>query len=373
MEMFRFKVRKRCSETHARLGTITTPHGKIETPVFMPVGTQATVKTQLPSQLKDAGAEIILSNAYHLYIRPGMDVLKLHGGLHKFMGWDRPILTDSGGYQVFSLAKLRKITEEGATFNSHVDGRKMIFTPEAVVKIQETIGSDIAMVFDECLSYPSEKSDVKKSLDLTIHWAERSKKVHTLRRQALFGIVQGGMFHDLRKESLERTVAIDFPGYALGGLSVGEPSEMLYEIVAGIAPLMPKEKPRYLMGVGYPKDILEAVSSGIDMFDCVIPTRYARNGSAFTSRGIVVVRNGKYALDTAPLDKKCECYVCKNFTRAYLRHLLKCGEILGATLVSHHNIYFFISLMRQIRESLKAGTFSQFKKKFLSNYDEKMR
>jgi len=242
-----------------------------------------------------------------------------------------------------------------------------------VVEIQETIGSDIAMVFDECLSYPSPKSEVQKSLELTLDWARRSKKAHTLRRQALFGIVQGGMFNDLRKESLERTVEIGFPGYALGGLSVGEPSELLYQVVNDIAPLMPAEKPRYLMGVGYPRDILEAVSSGIDMFDCVIPTRYARNGSAFTRKGIVVVRNGKYAKDKKPLDDSCDCYTCKHFTRAYLRHLLKCGEILGSTLVSHHNLYFYLSLMQQIRTAIKEGKFTQFKKRFLSNYDEKMR
>jgi queuine tRNA-ribosyltransferase len=373
VEQFRFKVRKKCAKTHARLGTITTPHGKIRTPAFMPVGTQATVKTQRPDDLKKAGADIILSNTYHLYIRPGLEIIKLHKGLHRFMGWDRPILTDSGGYQVFSLAKLRKITKDGATFNSHFDGRAITFTPEKVVEIQEIIGSDIAMVFDECLSYPSSKSDVRKSMELTLDWARRSKKAHRLRRQALFGIVQGGMFTDLRIESLERTVAIDFPGYALGGLSVGEPTDLLYTIVQEMAPRMPQNKPRYLMGVGRPQDLIHAVSAGIDMFDCVIPTRYARNGSAFTAKGIVVVRNGKYAKDTGPLDQSCDCYTCKHFSRSYLRHLLNCGEILGASLVSYHNIYFFLNLMHKIRASIHAGTFTSFKQRFLRNYDEKMR
>jgi queuine tRNA-ribosyltransferase len=373
MEHFNFTVRKKDRLTQARLGVIRTPHGKIKTPAFMPVGTQATVKTITPEKLKEAGAAIILSNTYHLFIRPGLEILKLHKGLHNFMGWDRPILTDSGGYQVFSLAKLRKITKEGVVFNSHHDGRRILFTPENVVQTQEIIGSDIAMVFDECLSYPSEKKEVKKSLDLTLDWARRSKKAHRLRRQALFGIVQGGMYADLRRESLERTVEIDFPGYALGGLSVGEPPERMYEIVSEIAPMMPAGKPRYLMGVGYPRDILQAVSSGIDMFDCVIPTRYGRNGSAFTMKGIVVIRNAKYAKDTKPLDPQCDCYVCKNFTRSYLRHLINCGEILGASLVSYHNVYFYLTFMAHIRAALARGDFNDFKRRFLRNYDEKMR
>lgn len=373
MRQFGFKIRKNDATSAARLGTITTPHGKIKTPAFMPVGTQATVKTVSPAQLTEAGAHIILSNTYHLFIRPSLEILKLHKGLHRFMGWDGPILTDSGGYQVFSLAKLRKITDEGVTFNSHHDGRRILFTPENVVQAQEIIGSDIAMVFDECLSYPSEKKAVKKSLDLTVEWARRSKKAHRLRRQALFGIVQGGMFADLRRESLERTVEIDFPGYALGGLSVGEPPELMYEIVSEIAPCMPAGKPRYLMGVGYPRDILQAVSSGIDMFDCVIPTRYGRNGSAFTMKGIVVVRNGKYAKDTKPLDPACDCYVCKTFTRSYVRHLINCGEILGASLVSYHNIYFYLAFMEKIRLAIVSGCFRDFKRSFLRNYDEKMR
>lgn len=373
VQKFSFKIRKKDTKTHARLGTITTPHGKIKTPAFMPVGTQATVKTLCPDDIKTAGADIILSNTYHLYIRPGLEVLRQHGGLHRFMGWDGPILTDSGGYQVFSLAKLRKVNHHGATFNSHFDGRVITFTPEKVMEIQEVIGSDIAMVFDECLPYPSTKEDAKKSLDLTMDWELRSKKAHRLKRQALFGIVQGGMYKDLRKEALERTVEIGFDGYALGGLSVGEPRHTMYELVHDIGPLMPADKPRYLMGVGYPLDLLESVAAGLDMFDCVIPTRFGRNGSAFTHAGVVVVRNGKYTHDMQPLDPQCDCYTCRNFTRSYLRHLFNCSEILGPTLVSYHNVYFLLSLMEKIRAHIGEGTFAAFKKKFEKNYDEKLR
>ncbi len=373
MKTLKFKVRKNDDKTHARLGTVTTHHGKFQTPAFMPVGTQATVKTLRPEDLKACGAEIILSNTYHLYIRPGMDIMKSQGGLHKFMNWDGPILTDSGGYQVFSLAKLRKVTAKGATFNSHHDGRKIEFTPESVVDIQQTIGSDIAMVLDECLPYPCGKTDAAKSLDITVDWARRSKKHHKLKRQSLFGIVQGGMHKDLRKESLERTVEIGFDGYAIGGLSVGEPSEILHEYAHYVGPLMPKGTPRYLMGVGYPIDILEAVSAGIDMFDCVIPTRYGRNGSAFTKKGLVVVRNAKYADSKDPIEKGCSCYTCRNYTRSYIRHLVNCNEILGSTLITYHNIFFYLNMMREIRESIKSGTFNTYKKRFIRNYDEKIR
>ncbi len=373
MKSFNFIIKRKDVKTCARLGKVLTPHGCFETPAFMPVGTQATVKTLSPQELKDTGAQIVLSNAYHLYIRPGLEIIKKHKGLHRFMAWDGPILTDSGGYQVFSLARLRKITTEGATFNSHFDGRLIKFTPEKVIKAQEVIGSDIAMVFDECLAYPSPKSDVKKSVDLSINWAKRSKKAHKMKKQSLFGIVQGGMFLDLRKESLKRTVDIGFDGYAIGGLSVGEPNKLQYEIVSQIAPLLPVSQPRYLMGVGYPVDILQAVASGVDMFDCVVPTRFGRNGSAFTNNGIVVVRNGKYAKDMKPLDPRCECYTCKNFSRSYLRHLINCNEILGSRLVSYHNIYFFLSFMKKIRESINRGTFSIFKNNFLHKFDKKMR
>ncbi|MBU1864398.1 MAG: tRNA guanosine(34) transglycosylase Tgt [Candidatus Omnitrophica bacterium] len=368
-----FTLHKQDTQTDARLGTVSTPHGNFATPAFMPVGTQGTVKTLSPDDLKKAGAGIILSNAYHLFIRPGLEIIAKHKGLHSFMGWDGPILTDSGGYQVFSLARLRKVTLEGAIFNSHFDGKALMFTPEKVIKIQETIGSDIAMVFDECLPFPSTKKEVKKSLEITINWAKRSKKAHRLKKQALFGIIQGGMYKDLRKVSLERTVEIGFDGYALGGLSVGEPNQLMKQIVADIAPLMPRDKPRYLMGVGYPLDILEAVAAGIDMFDCVVPTRFGRNGSAFTHKGIIVVRNGKYAKDKKPLDKHCECYTCRNFTRSYIRHLLNCNEILGPRLVSYHNVYFFLSFMRDIRLSIKKGTFDAFRKKFVRNYNHLLR
>lgn len=370
---FRYKKRKQDKTSHARLGIITTPRGTIETPVFMPVGTQGTVKGIPQKMLDEAGASIILGNTYHLYVRPGMDIIKSHRGLHRFMGWNKPILTDSGGYQVFSLAKLRKITRDGATFNSHFDGRTITFTPEKVIQIQETIGSDIAMVFDECLAYPSSKTETKKSLELTVEWERRCKVAHKKRKQALFGIVQGGMFKDLRKESIERIVEIGFDGYAIGGLSVGEPRELLYEMVHYVAPHMPQDKPRYLMGVGYPQDILEAVSAGVDMFDCVLPTRLGRNGTAFTSRGMVVVRNGKYANDKQPLDRACDCYTCKNFSRSYLRHLINCKEMLGSILVSYHNIYFFLNLMREVRKAIHTGCFNAFKCKFLRKYDANAR
>jgi queuine tRNA-ribosyltransferase len=373
MKQFNFKLIRKDTKSYARLGKVTTAHGTFDTPAFMPVGTQGTVKTLSPRDLKEAGAQIILSNAYHLFIRPGLEIIKKVGDLHDFMGWHGPILTDSGGYQVFSLARLRKVTPEGAVFNSHFDGKLITLTPESVVKIQETLGSDIAMVFDECLPYPSSKEKVKESLDLTITWAKRALEARRKKSQALFGIIQGGTYVDLRKESLEKTVALPFDGYALGGLSVGEPTNVMYDIISRVAPLMPECKPRYLMGVGLPLNLLEAVSHGIDMFDCVIPTRYGRNGSAFTQKGIVVVRNGKYASDKKPLDTQCACYTCQNFSRAYLRHLLNCGEILGPRLISYHNVYFFLTLMKNIRRALKTGDFARFKKTFCKNYDDEQR
>lgn len=372
-EFFKFKVRKKDAKTNARIGTVTTPHGKFQTPIFMPVGTQATVKSILPSSLEEAGSQIVLANTYHLYIRPGLEVLKLHKGVHKFMHWNKPILTDSGGYQVFSLAKLRKLNKDGVSFNSHLDGRKIVFTPEKVMEIQEIIGSDIAMVFDECLPYPSTKVEAQNSLDITVAWAKRCKAAHKLKKQAVFGIVQGGMYKDLRKESLERTIDIGFDGYALGGLSVGEPTNLMYEVLENIASCMPANKPRYLMGVGYPLNMLEAVSQGIDMFDCVVPTRFGRNGSAFTHKGKVVIRNAKYAKDMKALDPECDCYTCKNFTRSYLRHLFNCNEMLGPGLVSLHNIHFLLSLMVKTRQAIKEGYFLSFKKKFERRYDEQLR
>jgi len=361
------------SKSNARMGRVCTFRGNFDTPAFMPVGTQGTVKTISPRELEEAGAQIILGNAYHLYIRPGLDVLKAAGGLHRFMAWPHPILTDSGGFQVFSLAKLRKLTEEGAVFNSHFDGREILFTPELVIEIQEVIGSDIAMVFDECPPAAADFNYVKKSLDMTVLWAKRSKKVHQLQNQQLFGIIQGGKFMDLRKESLERTVEIGFDGYALGGVSVGESHDEIEKVVRAIGPAMPKGQARYLMGVGTPLDLLMAVEAGFDMFDCVNPTRYGRTGTAFTRRGKIVVRNGNYAEDQSPLDESCGCYACKNFSRSYIRHLVNCKEILGDRLLSYHNVYFFLTLMREIRESIQSGTFLEYKKRFEAQYDNELR
>ncbi len=360
-------------ESNARVGRIKTAHGVFETPAFMPVGTQASVKTLSPKDLEEMDAQTILSNAYHLYIRPGLDVIKLAGGLHKFMGWKRPILTDSGGYQVFSLAKMREISEEGVWFNSYFDGRRIFFTPELVIQIQEVLGSDIAMVFDECPPPDAERNYLKESLDMTVLWAKRSKAVHQLKNQLLFGIIQGGKFLDLRKESLERTVEIGFDGYAVGGVSVGESHEEIEKIVNEMGPLMPEGQPRYLMGIGTPKDLLMAVEAGFDMFDCVNPTRYGRTGTAFTTLGKLVIRNGKYTNDQKPIDETCECYACQNFSRSYIRHLVNCKEILGDRLLSHHNVHFFLALMRKTRESIRQGNFFSFKKEFESNYNEDLR
>ncbi|MBI3312861.1 MAG: tRNA guanosine(34) transglycosylase Tgt, partial [Candidatus Omnitrophica bacterium] len=303
--LFCFEVLHESTNSHARTGRIKTAHGEIETPVFMPVATQGSVKAVMPRDLIESGAEIILSNAYHLYIRPGIDIIQQFGGLHRFMGWKGPILTDSGGYQVFSLSRLRTITEEGVRFFSHFDGQEIFLTPEKVIEIQEAIASDIAMIFDECPPPTKDRKKIKQSLELTLRWSERAKKHHRLKSQALFGIVQGGMFEDLRLESLERTVALDFDGYALGGLAVGEPQEVTFSIYEAIVHKMPKDKPRYLMGIGTPLDFLEAVEKGADMFDCVNPTRYGRNGSAFTSKGLVVIRNGKYNRDQRPIEGTC--------------------------------------------------------------------
>lgn len=366
-----FTGEKQDERSHARAGVITVKHGSFRTPVFMPVGTQATVKGLTPAQVDETGAEIILSNTYHVYVRPGIEVIEKHKGLHRFMHWDRPILTDSGGYQVFSLAKLRKITDHEVVFNSHFDGRKITFTPELVMKIQEALGSDIAMVFDECPHYPAEKTYVKKSMHTTLAWARRCKQAHSKRSQAVFGIVQGGMYHDLREESLQETVLLDFHGYALGGLSVGEPKELMYEIAATFLPQLPQDKPKYVMGIGTPLDLLAMVSFGADMFDCVNPTRYGRNGTAFTHAGKVVVRNGQYTHDMKPLDPCCDCYTCRNFTRSYVRHLFNCQEMLGPQLVSYHNVYFFVKLMQEARKAIKKGKFSEFKHAFELNYDEK--
>ncbi|MFA5156923.1 MAG: tRNA guanosine(34) transglycosylase Tgt [Candidatus Omnitrophota bacterium] len=360
--------------TAARLGKLATGHGDIETPCFMPVGTQGTVKAVMPTALADAGAQVILSNAYHLFLRPGMEIIKKAGGLHSFIGWDKPILTDSGGYQVFSLALLRKVTDNGVEFQSHIDGMKHFLTPENVISIQNDLGSDIMMPLDECVHYPCAKDQAKVAMERTIIWARRSKEAVTSnprngeKKQLLFGIVQGATYDDLRKECSLRLIETGFDGYAVGGVSVGEPQNLIYNIAGFTARLLPADRPRYMMGVGTPDDMIEAVSLGIDMFDCVIPTRYGRNGTAFTSEGKLVVRNAPYAEDFKPLDAKCGCYACKNFSRAYLRHLFNTQEILGAMLLSLHNVHFYLRLMRDAREAIRLDRFNKFKKDFLNGY-----
>ena len=337
-----YELLHECKQTGARRGIIHTPHGDIQTPVFMPVGTQATVKSMTPDELKDMiDAKIILSNTYHLYLRPGSKLVKEAGGLHKFMNWDRAILTDSGGFQVFSLGDLRTISEEGVEFKSHLDGSKHFFSPESVMETENDLGADIIMAFDECVEYPATYEYTKQSMERTTRWAARCKAAHkNTEKQGLFGIIQGGFYKDLRDKSLEDLVAMDFPGYAIGGISVGEPKEEFLDILRYTAPKMPKDKPRYLMGVGTPDYLIEAALAGIDMCDCVLPTRIARNGTVMTWNGKVVVRNATYERDFTPLDSECDCYTCKNYTKAYLRHLVKTKEILGVRLLSIHNLYF---------------------------------
>lgn len=374
-----FKLLHKDKSSKARLGKLETAHGGINTPVFMPVGTQGTVKALSNQDLKDCGAEVILGNAYHLYLRPGLDIIEKAGGLHKFMGWDRPILTDSGGYQVFSLAKLRKLTEEGAEFSSHIDGSRHMLTPERVIDIQGVIGSDIMMVFDECVHYPAARDYVEQSLALTTRWAKRSKdyfssklKAHSSKeKQLLFGIVQGGTYPDLRKIAARDLISIGFDGYAIGGVSVGEPEELIKEIAGYTAPLLPEDKPRYLMGLGMPQDILEAIAVGVDMFDCVIPTRNGRNGQAFTWNGELQFRNAVHKQDQRPIDENCDCYTCRNHTRSYIRHLFNTEEITGLRLVSLHNIHFYVKLMELSRRSIREDRFAEFKDRFNAAYKRK--
>ena len=369
MYAVKYELIKTCKQTGARLGRLHTPHGVIETPIFMPVGTQATVKAMTPEELKEIGSQIILSNTYHLYMRPGHDLIERAGGLHKFMNWDKPILTDSGGFQVFSLGPLRKIKEEGVEFRSHLDGSKHFLSPEKATEIQNALGSDIIMAFDECAPYPADRQYVKNSLERTTRWLARCKAAHKYpEKQALFGIVQGGMYKELREQSAKEITAIDLPGYAIGGLSVGEPKDMMYEVLDYTVPLLPEDKPRYLMGVGSPDDLLEGVLRGIDMFDCVLPTRIARNGTAMTSQGKVVVRNASYAEDFTSLDSECDCYTCKNYTKAYLRHLIKCNEILGARLLTIHNLRFLLKMMENVREAIKEDRLLDYKKDFFEKY-----
>ena len=360
---FSFKLLKTATDSKARLGIITTDHGTIETPVFMPVGTQAAVKTLTPEELKENNTSIILSNAYHLFLRPGNKLIKNMGGLHKFMHWNGPILTDSGGFQVFSLKKLAKIKEEGVYFNSHIDGSKCFLSPEISMEIQQDLGADIAMVFDEPVPYPSSYEYAKNSNEMNSRWAERCKESHREENQALFGIIQGGMFKDLRKQSAEKILEIGFDGYAIGGLSVGEPKDLMFELVDCTAPLLPEDKPRYIMGVGTPTDIIKGILCGIDMFDCVIPTRNARNGTLFTSEGKVIIKNSKYTNDEYPLDPNCLCYTCRHYSRAYLRHLFTAQEILSLRLNTVHNIYFYNNLMKQIREEIKNDSLADYYKR----------
>ena len=356
-------------KTGARRGIVHTPHGDIQTPVFMPVGTQATVKSMTPEELKQIGAQIILSNTYHLYLRPGEKIVKEAGGLHKFMNLDRPILTDCGGFQVFSLSDLRTINEDGVEFKSHLDGSKHFFTPEKVIQIEEDLGADIIMSFDECCPYPSTYEYTKNSMERTTRWAKRCKEAHkNIDRQGLFGIIQGGFYKDLRKKSVEDLIQLDFPGYAIGGISVGEPKEEFLDILRYVTPLMPKNKPRYLMGVGTPDYLIEAAIAGIDMCDCVLPTRIARNGTAMTWNGKVVVRNATYERDFSPLDPECDCYTCRNYTRAYIRHLVKCKEILGVRLLSIHNLYFLTKLMERVRMEIENDNLENFRDEFYKKY-----
>ncbi|MGQ9531634.1 MAG: tRNA guanosine(34) transglycosylase Tgt [Desulfotomaculales bacterium] len=364
-----FEVLARDPSTQARLGRLVTRRGVIETPVFMPVATQATVKTMLPDEVWQLGARMVLANTYHLYLRPGADTVARAGGLHRFMAWPGAILTDSGGYQVFSLARLSRVSDEGVLFRSHIDGSEHFLTPERVVALQEALGSDIAMVLDECVPYPCGYEEARRAAERTLVWAERSVRYHRRPDQALFGIVQGGVYRDLRTTHARELVALDFPGYAVGGLSVGEPKELMYEILDVVEPLLPEEKPRYLMGVGSPDCLVEGVARGIDMFDCVLPTRMARHGTVFTRRGPLAVRNAACAEDFRPLDPECDCYVCRRFTRAYVRHLLKAGEISGVRLTTWHNLHFVLSLMREIRASIAAGTFELLRRDFSRHYE----
>jgi queuine tRNA-ribosyltransferase len=360
---------KTCRQSGARLGRLHTPHGVIDTPAFMPVGTQATVKTMSPEELKQMDAQIILSNTYHLFLRPGHELIREAGGLHRFMNWDRPILTDSGGFQVFSLSDMRKITEEGVEFRSHLNGDKLFLSPEKAMEIQNALGSDIAMAFDECPPYPADYEYVKASTERTTRWAERCLKSHRRPKdQALFGIVQGGMFEDLRRQSALELTSMDFPGYAIGGLSVGEPKETMYRILEATVPLLPADKPRYLMGVGSPDALLEGAIRGVDMFDCVLPTRIARNGTTMTSTGRLVVRNAQYARDFGPLDANCDCYTCKNYSRAYIRHLIKADETFGIRLTTYHNLYFLLNLMRNVRQAIREDRLLDFRDEFFAQY-----
>lgn len=369
MTAITYELVKKDERTGARAGIIHTPHGSFPTPIFMPVGTQASVKGVSPDELRDLGAGIILSNTYHLFLRPGMDLIREAGGLHKFMHWDRAILTDSGGFQVFSLGDLRKITEEGVTFRSHIDGSKKFLSPEVSMEVQMALGSDIVMAFDECVPYPADYDYAKKSTERTIRWLKRCKEAMTAPNQGLFGIVQGGMYKELREWSARETTAMDLPGYAVGGLSVGEPKELMYEMLEYSTSLLPQGKPRYLMGVGTPDCLVEGVQRGIDMFDCVYPTRVARNGMAMTWSGRLVMKNAQFTHDHHVLEEGCGCYACRNgYTRAYIRHLVRANEIFGLRLLSLHNLYFLQDFMRRMRQAILDDRFTEFRSDFFNHY-----
>ena len=356
-----FQVLKTDTRTRARLGRLFTPHGTVETPVFMDVGTLGTVKALEPRDLKELGAQVVLGNTYHLMLRPGAEVLAAAGGLHRFMGWDGPILTDSGGFQVFSLARMRKITEEGCRFNSHIDGHEFFLGPKESMEMQRVIGSDIAMVFDECLPYPCERERAEKSVEQTLRWAQASKDAPHADGQMVFGIVQGGVYDDIRRHCAEGLVKIGFDGYAIGGVSVGEPEEFMYKAVDASVPYLPEDKPRYVMGLGVMHQMAECVARGIDMFDCVIPTRIARHGTAITRRGNVAIKAAKWAFDQGPVEEGCECYCCRNFSRSYVRHLLACDEILGLRLLTIHNVWALNRFMKEMRAAIEDGTFFDWK------------
>ena len=370
-----FTITQKDPTTKARAGILKTIHGELETPFFMPVGTNGTVKTLSNEDLTEIGAGVILSNTYHLFVRPGIEVIAAAGGLHRFMGWDHPILTDSGGYQVFSLARLRRISDEGVEFRSPMDGAAHFLSPEDVLSIEKTFGSDIIMPLDECVAYPCERVAAEEALQRTTRWAERSRKSFLngqdrSSRQLLFGIIQGSVYEDLRKESARQITSLGFDGYAIGGLSVGEPQELMFTTLNWVEPLLPKEKPRYFMGLGMPDQIVRAVGLGMDMFDTSIPTRYGRNGTAFTHQGRVVVRNSPYIRDQRPLDEACGCMVCRRYIRSYIRHLVNTSEILGLRLLSYHNVYFYVDLMRNIRRAIREERFLEFQKEFLAGYKD---
>ncbi|NLL37235.1 MAG: tRNA guanosine(34) transglycosylase Tgt [Fretibacterium sp.] len=366
--MFEFTIQAVCPQTGARAGTLNTPHGVVRTPVFMPVGTVATVKAMTVRELHEIETQILLGNTYHLYLRPGAEIVAEAGGLHRFMGWDCPILTDSGGFQVFSLAALNEITDQEVLCRSHLDGSLHAMSPEWAMEVQELLGSDIAMCFDQCGPFPATWEQAQESLIRTTLWAERSQKAHSRPDQALFGIVQGSIYDDLRLRSAKEITELDFPGYGIGGLSVGEPHEDMYRILELLDDVMPKDKPRYLMGVGYPPNIVEGIARGVDMFDCVLPTRNGRNGTLFTSFGRVNIKAQRYERDFTSLDPECDCYLCQNFTRAYLRHLYRCGEILAARLCTWHNLRYTLRLAAGAREAILAGTFPEFRERFNASF-----